>query len=44
MHYGLGKKIIDKFDDLHIYEGQLCNDKIFGFGTMTTNNHNGELK
>ena len=44
MTYGLGKKIIDNFDDLQIFEGQLCNDKIFGFGKYTTKKENGEIE
>ena len=44
MTYGLGKKIIDKFDDLQIFEGQLCNDKIFGFGKYTMKKENGEIE
>jgi len=35
--HGLGSMIIDKFEDIHIYEGEFRNNKVFGFGKMTFN-------
>ena len=43
-YYGLGSTIIDKFDHLQIFEGEFCNNKIFGFGKYTQKTKEGEIE
>ena len=42
-YYGLGKKIIDQFDDEMVYEGNFANDKITGFGNYQNISSNSEM-
>jgi len=44
LYYGLGKKIIDTFESLQIYEGEFKNNKIFGFGKYTDKDENGDVE
>ena len=43
-YYGLGSKLIDKFEFLQTYEGEFKNNKIFGFGKYVSKNDDGDLE
>ena len=42
--FGLGSKLVDKFDTLATYEGEFRNNKIFGFGKWLTKKDEGDLE
>ena len=42
-YYGLGKKIIDTFDDPMTYEGDFRSNKICGFGKYSSTNKEGSI-
>ena len=44
-YYGLGSKLIDKFDTIQTYEGEFRNNKAFGFGKwIDKNDGNGDIE
>ena len=43
-YYGLGSKLIDKFENIATYEGEFRNNKIFGFGKYTSKTPEGDLE
>ena len=43
-YYGLGSKLIDKFETIQTYEGEFKNNKIFGFGKWVANNEDSDLE